>query len=66
MIPGIVFVRIVDKSGHVYGAGTRVTFANGVRVTFTSHVPKGLALRLAFEMFAPKAKTEPPPPCSPP
>lgn len=66
MIPGVNFVRFINDRGKL-GTGTRVTLANGVRVTFTSHVPKGLALRLAFGMFAPRPKPQTETsPCSPP
>lgn len=56
MIPSVTFVRFIDEQGKPRGQGTRVTFANGIQVTFAGHVPKGLALRLAFEMFAPRPR----------
>lgn len=56
MIPSVTFVRFVNEQGKPAGQGTRVTFANGIQVTFAGNVPKGLALRLAFQMFEPRGQ----------
>lgn len=58
MIPSVTFVRFIDEQGKPRGQGTRVTFANGVQVTFAGNVPKGLALRLAFQMFEPRGQAD--------